>query len=149
METYVIEKGDTVEGIANKFNIPAIEIIRANSLVSPYLLIPGNILNIPVGKVNIFDYYNVSKNDTLYSIALNNNTTVSMLAKINGLDVQDYIYPGQTLLVPKKGILTYITNEGDTLNTVSKYFNTYPQDILYSNNSIYLLPEQLIVYRKL
>ena len=32
---------------------------------------------------------------------------------------------------------------------VAKYFNTYPQDILFSNNNIYLLPEQLIIYRKL
>ena len=116
MDTYIVKEGETIESVASMFNIPAVEIIKANSLVYPYTLTKGNILNIPTGQVNVFNYY---------------------------------IYEGQTLLVPKNGISTYITKSGDTINSVASVFNTYPQDILYSNSNIYLLPDQLIVYRKI
>lgn len=149
MDTYVVKYGDTLEQIADMYNLPAIELIKANSLVSPYNLKENDVLNIPTGQANIFDYYTVVANDTLYNIAKIRNVSVGTIASINGINEDDYIYPGQTLLIPKKGIMTYITTSGDTINKVSRYFNTYPQDILYSNSNIYLLPEQLIVYRKL
>lgn len=149
MDTYIVKEGETIESVASMFNIPAVEIIKANSLVYPYTLTKGNILNIPTGQVNVFNYYTVKKGDTLYGIANANNTTVGILSSINGLDPNEYIYEGQTLLVPKNGISTYITKSGDTINSVASVFNTYPQDILYSNSNIYLLPDQLIVYRKI
>ena len=96
---------------------------------------------------NIFDYYLIQKNDTLYSIANKSNTSVDILAAINGLSVNDYIYPNQTLLIPKKGITTYITKMGDTIQSVAKMLNTIPQGLVFNNNNIYLLPEQLIVFR--
>ena len=70
-----------------------------------------------------------------------------MLAAINGLNIDEYIYPGQTLLIPKKGITVYITSVGDTIQSVSKKLNTTAQGLVYNNNNIYLLPDQLIVYR--
>lgn len=149
MDTYIVKSGDTLEKIADMYNIPAIELIKANNLVMPYLLKENDVLNIPTVQANIFDYYTVVQNDTLYNIAKMKKTTVGIVASINGLNEDDYIYPGQTLLIPKEGILTYITTSGDTINSVASYFNTYPQDVLYSNNNIYLLPEQLIIYRKI
>lgn len=149
MEIYIVKQGDTLESIANMYNIPATEIIKVNNLMTPYILREGDALNIPTGVFNIFNYYEVKKGDTLYSIALKNNTTSSMLAAINGINENDYIYENQTLLVPKPNIGTYITTAGDTISSVSKYFNTTPEGLIYSNNNIYLLPDQLIVYRKI
>ncbi len=149
MDTYLVKKDDTISSISSLYNIPAIEIIRFNNLKKPYNIVEGQVLNIPTGTFNIFDYYKVSKNDTLYKIASAYGTNSKTLSAINGLNANEYIYPGQTLLVPKVNIQTYITSDGDTITSVASYFKVDPQDVLYSNNSIYLLPDQLIVNRKI
>lgn len=148
MDTYIVETGDTIESISRKFNIPAIEIIRANNLEAPYILTIGEALMIPTSLYNVFDYYIVKSGDTLYSIANSNNTTVDMLSSVNGLNKDEYIYENQTILVPKSDVNLYITKTGDTIETLSKFFNASGSEIIYSNNSIYLLPGQLIIYRK-
>lgn len=147
MDIYVVEKGDTIESIGRKYNIPVIEIIKANNLVAPYLLVEGQSLTIPTGLYNIFNYYTVKKGDTLYELANANNTSVDILTSINGLDKDDYIYVGQTLLIPKEDISLYITKTGDTIEDVSLFFNAVTTDVIYSNNNIYLLPGQLIIYK--
>ena len=148
MEIYIVRQGVTLESIASFYNIPASEIIRANNLQYPYTLTNDMALNIPVSITNIFDYYNIKQGDTLYSIAEKNNISVNNLSSINGLDVNEYIYPGQTILIPKPNVVTYITSMGDTLTKVAEFFNTTKQDIINNNSNIYLLPEQLIVLRK-
>ena len=149
MEIYIVKRGDTLEDIVNLYNIPRAEIIRINNLSAPYNLFEGQTLNIPTGMYNIFNYYTVKKNDTLYAIATANGIDVDTLAQINGLENKEYIYTNQMLLIPKPNISLYITKDGDTISSVSNYFNTTPEAITYSNKNIYLLPEQLIVYRKI
>lgn len=85
----------------------------------------------------------------MYKIANEANIPLQLLTELNGLKEDEYIYPNQTLIIPKKDIIVYITKEGDTLNMVADYFKTYPQNIIYSNNELYLLPGQLLVYRKI
>lgn len=149
MDTYLVKKGDTILSIAEYYNIPASLIISANSLKEPYNIVEGEVLNIPTGSFNIFDYYTVEENDTLYKIASKYGTDVNTLAQINGLNVNEYIYPNQSLLVPKRDVLTYITKGGDTIESVLDYFKTDLNGLVYNNNNIYLLPEQLLVYRKI
>ncbi len=148
MDTYIVEKGDTIEAIGKKYNIPVIEIIKANNLKEPYLLMEGQSLTIPTSLYNIFDYYTVKKGDNLYKLAEENQTTVNILAEVNGLNKDEYIYEGQTLLVPKKDVSLYITKTGDTIEDVAVFFKTVATDVIYSNNNIYLLPGQLIVYTR-
>jgi LysM repeat protein len=64
------------------------------------------------------------------------------------LKLDDYIYPGQTLLIPKKNVSYYITKDGDTLYTVSNIFGITEKDVVDQNKTIYLLPEQMIYYKK-
>ena len=149
MEIYIVKRGDTLEDISNLYNVPRAEIIRINNLSAPYTLIEGQTLNIPTGMFNIFNYYTVKQNDTLYQIAQANNIDIDTLAAINGLENKDYIYTNQMLLIPKPNVSLYITKDGDTISSVSNYFNATPEAITYSNKNIYLLPEQLIVYRKI
>ena len=148
MDIYIVEKGDTIESIGRKYNIPVIEIIKANNLKAPYLLSEGERLTIPTGIFNIFNYYVVKKGDNLYEIAQKNNISLDLLLGINGLDKDEYIYEGQTILIPKSDVKLYITKTGDTIESVSDFFKAPGVDIIYSNNSIYLLPGQLIIYRK-
>ncbi len=149
MDTYLVKKGDTILSIAEYYNIPASTIISVNNLKAPYNIVEGQVLNIPTGSFNIFDYYTVKNGDTLYKIASSYGTDINTLAQINGLNVNEYIYPNQSLLVPKKDVYTYITTGGDTIETVANYFKTDVEGLLYNNNNIYLLPDQLLVYRKI
>ena len=148
MDVYIVEEGDNIENIGRKFNIPVIEIIKANNLTPPYLLTIGQSLTIPTNLYNIFDYYVVKKGDTLYSIAEKENITVDLIAGINGINPTEYIYENQTILIPKQGVELYITKDGDTIDTISEHFSAPSVDVIYSNNDIYLMPGQLIIYRE-
>ena len=149
METYIVKNGDTLESIAATFNVPIEDIIRVNNLMEPYYLYEGLILSIPTPVFNVFDYYTVKQGDTLYSIARRYGIDVDTLVSINGISKYDYIYPNQTILVPKNSVVTYVTKQGDTLTKVSKYFGTTELAVLNNNSNIYLQPEQLLIYRKI
>ena len=67
--------------------------------------------------------YTVKQGDSLWSIAMSHGTTVDELCRLNGLDPNKYIYPGQVLkLVPDAGETeppaddgTYTVKPGDSL----------------------------------
>lgn len=74
--------------------------------------------------------------------------TVAQLAMLNGLDDDDYLYVDQVLVVPKENTEFYITEDNDTLTKVASYFQTTPKVLVEQNKTIYLMPEQLIIYKK-
>ncbi|MBQ4262941.1 MAG: LysM peptidoglycan-binding domain-containing protein [Bacilli bacterium] len=94
-----------------------------------------------------YTYYEIKKGDTLYKIAKDFNMNPKLIAELNGFEIDDYIYPGQTLLIPKKEVSYYITKEGDTLNTISNIFNNKVEEIIKQNETIYILPGQMIYYK--
>ena len=96
---------------------------------------------------NYFTYYKIEKGDNLYQISRKYNVNHKLLAAINGIKDNEYIYPGQELLIPKSGYSYYITADGDTLNGVVNAFKTNTSDMLKYNSTIYLLPEQILVYK--
>ncbi|MBQ2872777.1 MAG: LysM peptidoglycan-binding domain-containing protein [Bacilli bacterium] len=144
-DTYVIEKNDTIDTISSKFNTSPEVIYQLNGYVLD--LKPGNTLVVPRMKSDYFDYYIVNKGDSLYKIAQNNNIDADLLAQLNGINKSDYIYPNQTLLIPRAGSILYITAVGDTLSEIAKGFNVSVDKLISQNDNIYLQPEQLIVYK--
>ena len=94
---------------------------------------------------NYFEYYTIKKGDNLYEIAKKYNVNPKLLSVINGLNINDYIYPEQIILIPKSNFAYYITKEGDTLELVAKTFNTSEETITKYNPTIYLQEGQLIV----
>ena len=95
-----------------------------------------------------YNSYEIKKGDTLYQISKEYNVNTKLLAELNGLNLDDYIYPGQTILIPKKNVSYYITKDGDTLNELSGVFEKDLSDIVNQNETIYLLPGQMIYYKK-
>lgn len=142
-DSYVIMEGDTLNSIASKLKTSP-EIIE--TLNNNFSLIPGSVINVPKSN-DYFDYYQVERGDTLYNIASLYGIDVKLLSVLNGINVSDYIYPKQVLLVPKKGVTLYITATGDTLDEIVKGFNVSLMDLVKQNKKIYLQPEQLIVYK--
>lgn len=97
---------------------------------------------------NFFDKYTVKQGDNLYQIAMKNNINYKLLAQLNGLNVSDYIYPSQEILIPKSDVKYYVTADGDTLESVTNGLGANLGTLLYQNRKIYLRPEQLIFYKE-
>lgn len=95
-----------------------------------------------------YSLYEIKKGDSLYKISKEFNVNTKLLAELNGLNINDYIYPDQVLLIPKKDVSYYITKDGDTLYTVSNIFDTKESNIVSQNKTIYLLPGQMIFFKK-
>ncbi len=95
-----------------------------------------------------YTLYEIKKGDSLYKISKEFNVNTKLLAELNGLNIDDYIYPEQILLIPKKDVSYYITKDGDTLYTVSNIFDTKELNIVSQNKTIYLLPGQMIFFKK-
>ena len=119
--------------------------MELNNIPFPDMIREGKEIIVPINKDKYFEYYTIEKGDSLYSIARRYNINPDLLAILNGLDSDDYIYPDQEILIPKSNYSYYVTKQGDTLDIVSKRFNTTHKDIIENNDTIYLQEGQLLV----
>jgi len=94
---YTVVKGDSLYGIARKFNVSVDNLKSINNLTSNNLSI-GQKLKIP-NSTNSKLTYTVKSGDTLYNIARTYNTTVSEIKALNGL-TNNTLSIGQTLILP-------------------------------------------------
>ncbi len=147
-EIYTPKNTDTLSIVADKFNTTEEELRNINGLDNNYLITPDKELIVPKITNNNYDYYTVKKGDNIYQIAQNNNMDYELLLKMNGLDKDDYIYPNQTILLPKKNYLTYLTKEGDTIEDIISNTNTDLEQLLRIGNKIYLAKEQIIIFEE-
>ena len=107
-EMYVVRNGDSLWTIANRFETTTKAIMSLNRLGSARLSI-GQQLKIPKtssGDVQISSCrqvvaagYTVVKGDSPYTIAQKHGLSVEDLLRINGLNSQSTIFPGQVLTV--------------------------------------------------
>ena len=139
-KTYQVLAKDTWENIASKFHTSVDALQELNGMT---MLIPGSIIVVPkVVESDYFTKYTIQKGDNLYEISKKFHTNVDVLLNANGLEKDDYLYPGQELLIPREGIAMYVTKEGETLVDVSKKLGTTQSSLIQDNEFIYLLPEQ-------
>ena len=134
--TYVVQKGDTLYSIANKLGTTVSELKKENNLTTNTLQI-GEVLRIPTkeiyeGEENV---YIVQKGDTLYSVAMANNTTVDELKRINNL-TSNILSTGQLLKIPSALLpeSTYIVKKGDSLYSIANKYNTTVDELKRINN---------------
>lgn len=142
-DVYQIMLGDTLDSLANKYSTTG-EVLQRLNPNSSFLV--GETIVVP--RINeYFDSYTIKKGDSLYEIARKYNTDYNLLALLNGLNVNDYIYPNTTILVPKKDVKYYITKDNDTIVKVNRLLGGNINNLLRQNNNIYLKEGQLIVYK--
>lgn len=134
--TYVVQKGDSLYSIANKLGTTVSELKKENNLTTNTLQI-GEVLRIPTkeiyeGEENV---YIVKKGDTLYSVAMANNTTVDELKKANNL-TSNILSTGQLLKIPSALLpeSTYIVKKGDSLYSIANKYNTTIDELKRINN---------------
>ena len=148
MDIYVIKENETIEDIANRFNLTVNDLQEVND-INLYEIKPGDELNIPLILSQDFIYYEIEKGDTLRNIAKDKNISIKTLAHLNGLDLDDYIYPNQILLIPKDNVKVYITEAGDTIRDLEKELGFKLEKIIEDNPEIYLVENQLLIEREI
>lgn len=94
VNSYIVEKGDTLYSIAKKFDISVNKLKEYNNL-SNNLLTVGQKILIPIGEETT---YVVKSGDTLYKIAREFNTTVDEIKRLNNL-TNNILSVGQILIV--------------------------------------------------
>ena len=147
-ERYRLKDNETLESVAKKYNTTVKILQDLNNLYFIDNLRADMELIVPTETKDYFNYYIVEKGDSLYGIARRYNINPELLASLNGLNMDDYIYPNEQILIPKNGYSYYITAEGDTIDEVVKVFNSNKDKFLEENKTIYLLPGQLLVNKK-
>ncbi len=95
---YLVEPGDTLYSIANKFNTTISIIYRFNPNVNLNVIYPGQAIFIAESPPEAI-IYTIKPGDTLYSIAQRFGTTVQNLITFNYLNSSSLIFPGQKLVV--------------------------------------------------
>ena len=144
-EKYSIKYGETLEDIANRFDTSQDYLKQINNIYFSDNIKEGKEIIVPKSKNNYYEMYTIEKGDSLFKISKKYNMNPELLATLNGLDEEDYIYPGQEILIPKSGYSYYITKNGDTIENVMKLFNTNKENFEKNNSTIYLMNGQLLV----
>ena len=96
----------------------------------------------------IYDNYIIENGDTLYNIGKKYNINPELLALINGLNIDDYIYKNQKILVPKGDYSYYLSKSGDNLKDILTLFNTSYKDFIDYNDKILLEEGQIFAYKR-
>ncbi len=91
----VVQQGETLYGVARRYDVPVRSLIEANGLAPPYRLAAGNSLVVPQVRQHV-----VEPGDTLYSISRRYGVDTSTLARSNGLEPPYRVRVGQSLLLP-------------------------------------------------
>jgi len=199
---YTIKKGDTLDIIARKHNTKISTLLRVNHMKLDDPLYFGRVLKVPAREKEISDekrdeelkvstarekslpsapasvtkIYKVKRGDTLDKIAKKNNTTISVLLKLNNMKMKEPLYVGRALKVsvPVRDITeekrdgevkasndiprslpsasapvttVYRVKRGDTLDKIAKKNNTTISILLKLNKM--KMQEPLYVDKKL
>lgn len=148
MDIYIVKENETIEDIANRFNLDVNDLQTVND-INLFEIKEGDQINIPFVLSEDFIYYEIERGDTLKNIASERNIDVKTLAYLNGLDLNDYIYPKQILLIPKPNVKVYITEKGDTIRDLEDKLGFQIEKIIEDNPDIYLVENQLLIERKI
>ncbi len=127
---YIVQEGDTLSALAEKWNVPLSDLASYNQLTPPYALLRGQVLFIPFTAVRLvspvpsstiespqqpsnglpemvsstpvppYRVYTVKRGDYLAKLAREWGTTWQEIARINGIGYPYQIYAGQVLQIP-------------------------------------------------
>lgn len=109
MKIHVVQKGETIQSIADLYGVPVELIVIANGIVATGNLVPGQTIVIAFPEKT----YIVQYGDTLLDIADKNSVTVLELLRNNPfLADRQYIYPGETLIISYGKKIRRVTTNG-------------------------------------
>ena len=145
MNYYTVQKGDTLYGIAKKYNTSVQRIKELNNLSNNTINVGERLLVSSNDDINPMEciVYTVKKGDSLYSIAKKYNTTVNELKRYNNLK-SELLNIGDRIVIPcnvendykpgESNYVSYTIEKGDTLYSIANKFGTTVDKIKQDNN---------------
>ncbi len=152
--SYVVQWGDTLGSIASRCGTTVAALNLANPGLGNWIYagqtvwLPGAFVN----NGNGYATYVVARGDTLRSIATRYNTTMDVIASLNGIYNYNLIYEGQRLRVPTASASpapapapqpvptaagTYVVQWGDTLRKIAARMNINVNDLIAVNPQLW------------
>lgn len=110
--THVVQQGETLFMIGERYGIPWLDIARANEIGSPYWIVAGQRLTIPqegavqpvaptVPTVPVTERTHVvQQGENLFRIGLKYGMSWEAIAQANGITDPTQVYVGQKLVIP-------------------------------------------------
>lgn len=140
-EYYVVQKGDSLWSIANKFGVTASKLKEINNLSTGILKIGQTLKISDVDEIIPEEYllYKVKSGDSLWKIAQEYDTTVDILKNINNLNTNNLTI-NQQIFIPKninKGVKNeniYVVKKGDNLFDIAASKGVTVNEIKSLNN---------------
>ena len=101
--TYTVTPNDSINSIAQAFQVPTDELMSINGLGPNSRLIPGMVIIIPPfnPRPPMNRIYVVRRGDTIWSISRRFGVSVNEIMYINQLTFP-FVFPGQRLIIPSR-----------------------------------------------
>ena len=133
-DTYTVQSGDTLWGIANTHDTTVNNLKQINDLTSDTIYV-GQVLKLKQrsttqqessqpSQSNSSDFYTVKAGDSLWKIAMGNDLTVSHLKQMNNLTTNT-IYVGQQLRIKEGQTNSQASQSNSQTNQFSQNAGTY------------------------
>ncbi|MGO2340785.1 MAG: LysM peptidoglycan-binding domain-containing protein, partial [Psychrobacter sp.] len=155
--SYKVKSGDTLTGVAKRYNIGLSDLASANNLQTNSNLILGRTITIPASgsvtaskssatsssnnnttssngqKLSNTENYTVKSGDGLIALARKFGVSVADLAATNGLATNAQLQRGQTLKVPKMTV-SYTVKSGDSLIGLARKYDVSTKELADMND---------------
>ncbi|HEX7064928.1 MAG TPA: LysM peptidoglycan-binding domain-containing protein [Bacillales bacterium] len=139
----VVQRGETLWSLAQRYGVSVESIIEANDIPDPDRLVVGQALVVPTEN----RYYTVRPGDALWQIARRFGTSIEAIIRTNQIENPGLIYQGQELVIPEMN-QNYTVQPGDTLWEIAQAYGTSIQAIAQANqiqNLNVIYPGQTLV----
>ena len=141
MFIHVVQRGEALWQIANRYQVTFAQIADINGLANPNQLAVGQALIIPT-----YDFYHsVRTGEALWSIAQRYGTTADAIVRANGITNRALIYPGTMLRIPAQ---RHTIQSGETLWQIAQRYGVTVHSIIRANqiqNPNLLYPGTILV----
>jgi spore germination protein len=126
MLIHVVQRGENLWAIAQRYGVPLERIIAANGLKDANRLAVGQALVIPVP----YRYHTVRPGEALWMIARRYGVSLDAIVRANRISNPSVLYPGTVLLIPPR---THTVQRGETLAQIATRYGMTVQEILQVN----------------
>ncbi|NNU84461.1 LysM peptidoglycan-binding domain-containing protein [Geobacillus sp. BMUD] len=126
MIVHVVQRGEALWQLAQRYRVPFERIVAANELSDPNRLAIGQAVVIPVP----YRYHTVRAGETLWQIARAYGVTVEAIVQANRIANPAFIYPGTPLVIPDR---IHTVGAGETLGQIAAAYQVSVQQIIEFN----------------
>ncbi|RHW41982.1 LysM peptidoglycan-binding domain-containing protein [Neobacillus notoginsengisoli] len=126
MQIHVVQKGDTLWAISQRYHVTTDQIVTTNQLQDSNRLPVGLALVIPTAN----RMHTVRSGETLWQIAQRYGTTIQAIVQANQLTNLDKLTPGMVIIIPAR---THVVQPGESVGQIAQRYNTTVQEILRVN----------------